>query len=1021
MLKYRLLPYVLAAEPGEDASPSGQVATHISFSVQPANVQEDTAMSPPVVVSVLDASENPVIGDTSLITLTIHTGSGVLSNNTQVCVNGVANFTGLELDTVQSGVVLRATRSGLATVDSSSFNVTAAPSDSLQIATEFYRPLPQPHESWTPSYTTSFSYKMAPGEIMPIWFRARVGTTATLALGGANAALFEAEFFKPYGQVVDNSNQYKRATLSASPTGTYYDPLNPIPTGASNFTPEVADTYEYVVCALKAKSSTTTGDYTITFTLSTGTITGSIHVWNNITIPGSATRPLIAEAASQYSATGTTHSSSYTGAEEGSAAQSTVDLLRKYRVTPFKNCVSFLAISGSTFNIDQNSAIGGSFRQLTINSLHANDPKFWMLFPQVLTANRSLATAQAAEATIVAEGLTNMYLYVWDEPATNNATVAGNIKTILDNWSTGSPSTKLFLTARSDYDQSAGSVSAGLVFSNYPNLVLCPTINLIGGSFPAISTYTNGKTGFYSSCQGNCGSELNSNSTGGTDQSMADFAYIDYPMVRRYAAHLLSVNSSYRTKTALMMHYSALQSWINTNSSYATSAGNNPWLSARRFQVMGDGTLVYPAIRGFKPHTGLAAFGASSVATVPSLRILYNAHASFMVDLFELYRVATGSNQADSLVTSPSSFTTSYASYESLRTSIGDALEAGGSAPPPTATKLGFNVQPSAVGVNTSISPAVKVEIQDASGARVTGSTANVTIAKLTGSGTLTGTLTVAAVAGLATFSDLKLDAADTYTLRATSSGLTQADSSSFVVSAAPIDLNTITTLLHWWRGDTITLSGADISQWTDKKTSGTVHLTSTTNQNKPLKVAAGLNGYDTGRFDKSNSEASNKYLGAVATAAYFFIVFKVTDTSSDGGIMGSWDVFGDWSVKYISGGKLLNLNVGNNGGGTYAAGSTNVDTNWHWAIVKIANGGTHKVWLDGNSTPEISNSNGAQQVESVRIGALLSNTTNGDGSVASLLYGNVEVADCAVFSNAFNETTDFASLDAYVAARYGL
>ncbi|MBK6748677.1 MAG: hypothetical protein IPG67_01325 [Acidobacteria bacterium] len=47
--------------------------------------------------------------------------------------------------------------------------------------------------------------------------------------------------------------------------------------------------------------------------------------------------------------------------------------------------------------------------------------------------------------------------------------------------------------------------------------------------------------------------------------------------------------------------------------------------------------------------------------------------------------------------------------------------------------------------------------------------TGNIVISKATGTGNLTGTLTKAAVAGVATFNDLQFDAADTYTLNANS------------------------------------------------------------------------------------------------------------------------------------------------------------------------------------------------------------------------------------------------------------
>ena len=110
-----------------------------------------------------------------------------------------------------------------------------------------------------------------------------------------------------------------------------------------------------------------------------------------------------------------------------------------------------------------------------------------------------------------------------------------------------------------------------------------------------------------------------------------------------------------------------------------------------------------------------------------------------------------------------------------------------------TATHVGFVQQPSQTAGGATITPAVTVEILDAGGNRVN-STANVTVALANnpgGLGTLGGTKTVAASAGLATFSTLNIDHAATgYTLGATSGSLTGATSNAFdIVVGAPAKL----------------------------------------------------------------------------------------------------------------------------------------------------------------------------------------------------------------------------------------
>ena len=110
-----------------------------------------------------------------------------------------------------------------------------------------------------------------------------------------------------------------------------------------------------------------------------------------------------------------------------------------------------------------------------------------------------------------------------------------------------------------------------------------------------------------------------------------------------------------------------------------------------------------------------------------------------------------------------------------------------------TAVKLAFTVQPSTTAAGVSITPAVTVTVEDASGNPVTGATNAVTIAigSNPGSATLGGTTTVNAVNGVATFSNLSLNAIGTgYTLAATSASLTSTTSGAFNIAAgAPAKL----------------------------------------------------------------------------------------------------------------------------------------------------------------------------------------------------------------------------------------
>ena len=102
------------------------------------------------------------------------------------------------------------------------------------------------------------------------------------------------------------------------------------------------------------------------------------------------------------------------------------------------------------------------------------------------------------------------------------------------------------------------------------------------------------------------------------------------------------------------------------------------------------------------------------------------------------------------------------------------------------ADHLAFSVDPSHTTATETITPAVRVEIRDQFDNLVTGASTSVTtaIASNPGGGSLSGTTTRAAVAGVATFPGLSIDKVGTgYTLGATATGLTSATSSAFNIT----------------------------------------------------------------------------------------------------------------------------------------------------------------------------------------------------------------------------------------------
>lgn len=152
--------------------------------------------------------------------------------------------------------------------------------------------------------------------------------------------------------------------------------------------------------------------------------------------------------------------------------------------------------------------------------------------------------------------------------------------------------------------------------------------------------------------------------------------------------------------------------------------------------------------------------------------------------------IAAGANQA--IVTGVAYNTAENGVVLTATRTAGDALAAGNSAPfnvAGTATQLAFVNFPASGNVNSNVS-AFTVEARRADNSVDGGFTGNITLNIASGTGNITGTLTKAAVAGVATFNDIKFDAIGNFTLAATSTRLTAATSGTITISAAPSAIN---------------------------------------------------------------------------------------------------------------------------------------------------------------------------------------------------------------------------------------
>jgi hypothetical protein len=130
-----------ANPPDDDFTYVTPPPTRLVFTTSPTKSVAGSALATQPQVTVEDASGNPVTTNASTVTLSITPltptsgGPGALTGCAQSGeTNGVASFTGCEIDTAGTGYELRATDGALTAADSSPFTVSAGPATHFSIS-----------------------------------------------------------------------------------------------------------------------------------------------------------------------------------------------------------------------------------------------------------------------------------------------------------------------------------------------------------------------------------------------------------------------------------------------------------------------------------------------------------------------------------------------------------------------------------------------------------------------------------------------------------------------------------------------------------------------------------------------------------------------------------------------------------------------------------------------------------------------------------------------------------------------
>ncbi len=171
------------------------------------------------------------------------------------------------------------------------------------------------------------------------------------------------------------------------------------------------------------------------------------------------------------------------------------------------------------------------------------------------------------------------------------------------------------------------------------------------------------------------------------------------------------------------------------------------------------------------------------------------------------------------------------------------------------AGSLEFSTQPGDATAGDAFGQQPVVTVKDTNGATLTTFTGIVTMAKASGPGTLSGTLTKAGVAGVATFTNLELDTEGDYTLEASiASPALAVESASFAVATPSIAPDGVATLDRLLRASEQALANNDPVDDCDDQSAANKPWHKNSDPGRPTYKTAIINSKAVYRFGASSS-----------------------------------------------------------------------------------------------------------------------------------------------------------------------
>jgi hypothetical protein len=729
-------------------------ATKLKFTVQPTNTPAGSSIAPAVKVTAYDPNDNIDLSYAGNITVAIGTnaGGGTLSGTATVAASsGVATFSNLSIEKVGTGYTLT-TSSGALTADTSStFNIV-------------------------PGAATQLAFTVQPSNAV-----AAVGISPAMQITVYDAYLNVATTYASNVTLAISTNPGS-GTLSGTAS---VAPVNGIATFTGLSINKSGTGYR-----LSASSGALTGDTSAAFNITAAPATQLVFSTQPTgTVAATSISPAVSVSAVDANLNlDLTYSAGITVAigtnPSGGVLSGTLTAAASSGVASFSNLKISLAGVGYTLTAASGALTGATSAAFNISAGPATQLKFTAQ-PTSATAGSSIAPAITVTAYDAAMNVDtafsgNITIAIGTNPGSGSlsgtATVAASSGVAtFSNLSINKAGTGYTLTASSGAlatdTSSAFNISAGsatqVKFSVQPTDAVAATSISPAVVVTAYDANLNVVTGYSANITVAIGMNPGSGTLSGTATVAASSGVATFSN--------LSINKA-GTGYTLTASSGALTG--DTSSAFNISAGAAAKVA---FTVQPANAFVNnpisPAVQVTAQDaqdnmvTGYSGNITVAIGTNPAGGVL-----SGTVTVAAVNGVSSFNDLAISQVGTGYTLTASSGLLTGATSTTFDVLAV-------TPTKLIFNVEPSNATDCTSISPAVKVYAVNASNVLATDYSGNVTVAFGTnaGSGTLSGTLTVAASGGIATFSDLSVDKpANGYTLSASSGALTAATSAAF-------------------------------------------------------------------------------------------------------------------------------------------------------------------------------------------------------------------------------------------------